>query len=153
MGLSSLLLVERQRQEKAEQDKAALREIERRPRLPEGFDRDEARRAIIADVGRHTGGMPAQLFIAMQNGLPSLSDGAMYELFCDLGLDRKEEPEARREPPPAPEPKPEPEPEPPPVAEASAEPVGEPVGEPLPAEPPPPEPAEDTKQKGGRRGR
>jgi len=145
MGLSSLLLVERQRQEKAERDKAALREIERRPRLPEGFDRDEARRAIIAEIGRHRGGMPPQLFIAMQNGLPSLSDGAMHELFCDLGLDRKEEPEARREPPPASEP--------PPVAEASAEPVGEPVGEPVPAEPPPPEPAEDTKQKGGRRGR
>lgn len=145
MGLSSLLLVERQRQEKAERDKAALREIERRPRLPEGFDRDEARRAIIAEIGRHRGGMPPQLFIAMQNGLPSLSDGAIHELFCDLGLDRKEEPEARREPPPASEP--------PPVAEASAEPVGEPVGEPVPAEPPPPEPAEDTKQKGGRRGR
>ncbi len=146
MGLSSLLLVERQRQEKAERDKAALREIERRPRLPEGFDRDEARRAIIAEIGRHRGGMPPQLFIAMQNGLPSLSDGAIHELFCDLGLDRKEEPEARREPPPAPEPKPEPKQEPP-AADAG--------GEPPSAEPPPPEPepAEAKSKKDGRRGR
>lgn len=153
MGLSSLLLVERQRQEKAEQDKAALRELEGRPRLPEGFNRDEARRAIIAEIGRHRGGMPAQLCIAMQNGLPSLSDGAMLELFCDLGLDRKEEPEGRYEPPPAPEPAPKP--EPPPAAEAApervGEPVGEKVGEPVPAEPPATEP--DAKKKDGRRGR
>lgn len=155
MGLGALLLVERQRQEKAERERAALREAEKQPKLPESFDRDSARRAIIAELGRHFRG---QLFVALQNGLPSLSDAALYELYCEATEDedsrreRHERRERAREPEPPPEPTKAEEPEPvePAPAPEAPPPAEEPKAEEQPA--PQPEPKPEGK-KDGRRGR
>lgn len=142
MGLGALLLVERQRQEKAERERAALREAEKRPRLPEGFDRDTARRAIIAELGRHFRG---QLFVVLQNGLPSLSDAAMHELYCEATEDadsRRERRERRERDPEPPEPtEAKPKPAEPPAEAPELEPKA-------PADEPKPEGKKD-----GRRGR
>lgn len=90
MGLGALLLVERQRQENAERERAALRQAPARAAIPDGFERDATRRAIIgALAGRFSG----QLFMALQNGLPSLGDEALYELFCEVAEPPKAEPE------------------------------------------------------------
>lgn len=148
MGLSSLLLVERQRLDQEERERAARLEASRRKPLPDGFNRDEVRRAIIASLGK--AGMPGQLYVAVQNGLPSLSDGALFELYqevCEEAHRHDSEPEEPKtaDPPAAlAESKPEPTPEAEPPADAKDEPAKE------------PEPATDEpkgSKKDGRRGR
>lgn len=157
MGLSSLLLVERQRLDQEERERAARLEASRLPRLPDGFNRDEARRAIIAALGKAR--MPGQLYVALQNGLPSLSDAAMFELYQEvteefrerrLGDPVGEAEEPKVAAPPAPvESKPEQTPEAQPSVEAKDEPAKEPEA---PADAPSADEAKGTK-KDGRRGR